>query len=479
LSTEGRRPLALGIDRTCFTNTGAPAKVGLRRISRAVAQIYLKQGPRCQEHPHRETLRRCDRCGLPFCEECLLPAGRKADGTRDWLCARCTTALRIAAVRAASARRWRSRLARLTALGQIVGVSLAGVLLLGAIMTFGAQFLPRSAASAPSPALEARCSELSRIRSIGAIGTQAAEDAVNVLTYPQRAAVTLLTGSEVGEAGSVAASTAPEVPAFQASPVGTAGTEPVRASGVAALVDECDTGWHSDGPLSLPVTLTVDIHHSGAHIQRIALWQDPKAPRTAWVQEFQVFASPSAAGEDFVPVRFDRPAVLRETTEAQWFEIVSPGPGALAQPFPAVVEMRRLRLRLLSTYGSAGRQAPSATPGRAAVALGEIAAYGPDLEVVIAHPLVNHQEDTTRFVFVPHDIRALAQQPKFVLFINRTRTWTHTIRSVGQKQNFEVAIEPGQAKSVQFIAGTPGRYEFFCTVVNHDRQGLLGSIIVR
>lgn len=184
-----------------------------------MAQIYLKQGPRCQEHPHRETLRRCDRCGLPFCEECLLPAGRKADGTRDWLCARCTTALRIAAVRAASARRWRSRLARLTALGQIVGVSLAGVLLLGAIMTFGAQFLPRSAASAPSPALEARCSELSRIRSIGAIGTQAGEDAVNVLTYPQRAAVTLLTSSEVGEAGSVAASTAPEVPAFQAGPV--------------------------------------------------------------------------------------------------------------------------------------------------------------------------------------------------------------------------------------------------------------------
>lgn len=405
----------------------------------------------------------------------MLPDARKPDGTRDWLCAKCTTALQALADRETAVRRWRTRMARLVAIGRIISVSVAGVLALGVILAVGAHVLPRSPNSAPSaaaPALDARCGELSRIRSIGAIGTQAAEDAVNVLTYPQRATVTLLTEN----AGTTAVVPAPESRTHPA-PLGQAqGSETSAAgsgAGVAALVDECDTGWRTDGPVPLPVVLELDIHRNGAHIQRLALWQDPKAPRTAWIREFQVWVSPSTIGEDFVPVRFDRPTVLRESAEAQWFEIMSPGPGALAQPFPDVVQMRRLQLRVLSTYGKS-----SPVPATA-VALGEIAAYGPDLEVVIAHPLVNLVEDTTRFVFAPAEIRALAQQPKFVLLINRTRTWTHTIRSVGQKQNFEITIAPGEAKSVQFIAGTPGRYEFYCTVVNHDRQGLLGSIIVR
>jgi len=27
--------------------------------------------PRCYNHPHRDAARRCDRCGVPYCEECL------------------------------------------------------------------------------------------------------------------------------------------------------------------------------------------------------------------------------------------------------------------------------------------------------------------------------------------------------------------------------------------------------------------------
>ena len=108
-----------------------------------------------------------------------------------------------------------------------------------------------------------------------------------------------------------------------------------------------------------------------------------------------------------------------------------------------------------------------------------MAAYGPDLEVVLAHPAGLGGEDLDRFVVGPAEIRALALQPKFVLFLNRTRTSTHTLVSVGQTRNFEVTIPPGEARAVQFTAGAPGRYEFYCRVPGHDRLGLTGSIVVR
>jgi uncharacterized cupredoxin-like copper-binding protein len=79
----------------------------------------------------------------------------------------------------------------------------------------------------------------------------------------------------------------------------------------------------------------------------------------------------------------------------------------------------------------------------------------------------------------PYDIRALAGQPKFVMVMNQSKVATHRLVSAGQERNFDVTVEPGQVKSVQFIAGRTGRYEFVCKVPGHELRGLTGSIQVR
>src|SRR5687767_10481344 len=82
---------------------------------------------RCQEHPHRKADERCDRCGLPFCDECLSPSERRADGTRDWFCDRC-----IALMDEVSRRHMREaalayRAARAAARARAVGTVLTAV----------------------------------------------------------------------------------------------------------------------------------------------------------------------------------------------------------------------------------------------------------------------------------------------------------------------------------------------------------------
>jgi hypothetical protein len=412
-----------------------------------MAKILTRLGTRCVEHPHRPTERLCDRCGRPFCAPCLVPGPRAADGTREWCCRPCRAARRAESAAALAARSWRGR-AAWAGRG-----ALALVPLLAAAGAVAAALALAVRADRPGAAVPlAACGELTRIRSVGAIGTQAAEDAVNVLAYPQRAEVRL----------------------------GAGGAGPGADGTAAALVDECQSGWRSAGPRALPVEVVLDTRRPGSAVQRLALWQDPGAPRGAWVRDFEALASPSADGDDFQAIPLDRPGRLRETTEPQWFEVQRPAPGATGASFPDVVPLRRLRLRLLSTYGDpAGGPAVATGAAPGGVALGEVAAYGPDLEVVLAHPTALGGEDLDRFVVGPAEIRALALQPKFVLFLNRTRTSPHTLVSVGQTRNFEVTIPPGEARAVQFTAGAPGRYEFYCRVPGHDRLGLSGSIVVR
>ena len=162
--------------------------------------------------------------------------------------------------------------------------------------------------------------------------------------------------------------------------------------------------------------------------------------------------------------------------------------------------MRRLLVRVLSTHGNEGpgpqgRGPPSARAGVTSdagpgtqdlgtrsgeVSLGEVAAFGPDLEVTVGDEITSTGELTGNYRFTPSEIRALAGRPVFVLFMNQSRVDTHTFVTVGQERNLELRAEPGQAVSGQFVAaGRAGRYEFLCRVVTHDVRGLLGSIIVR
>jgi hypothetical protein len=410
-----------------------------------MAKILTRLGTRCVEHPHRSTERLCDRCGRPFCDECLVPGARAADGTREWYCRPCRDVRRADLAATTAARSFRGRLARAGRRAlMLVPLLLVVVAAAGALTLAVRTYRPGGAIPL------AACGELTRIRSVGAIGTQAAEDAVNVLAYPQRAEVRSIAGDDAG----------------------------APAGATTGLVDECQSGWRPAEPQSLPLEIAFDTQRDGSAVQRLAFWQDPGAPRGAWVRDFEVLASPSADADDFRPVPLDRPGQLRETTEPQWFEVQRPAPSATGQPFPDVVQLRRLRVRILSTYGDSTAR-PGAPESAKAVALGEVAAYGPDLEVVLSHPSGLGGEDLEHFVVGPAEIRALALQPKFVLFLNRTRTYTHTIVSVGQTRNFEVTIPPGEARAVQFTAGTSGRYEFYCRVPGHDRRGLAGSIVVR
>jgi hypothetical protein len=306
------------------------------------------------------------------------------------------------------------------------------------------------------------------------------QEAVNVLAYPHPAAAVAGVGA-----------TRPEFP----TAAGGAESETTQA-----LFDECATGWRSAPEVLLPVTLAVRITQDGAFVQRLVFWQDPAAPPAAWAKDFEVLASPDAEGDDFRPVPLDRPAQLLATAEQQWFQVMRLGPpgelgperlapeerGRYGQPFPDVLPVKRLVVRVLSTHGAG-----------AGVALGEVGAYGPDLEVTVGPADVMASERTTtapsagRFMtcggapgldlmVCPPEIKALTGRPRFVLLLNRSRTEAHTLVTVGQQQDLELRAEPGQAVWGQFVAAAVrGRYDFYCRLPGHDVRGLVGTIVVR
>jgi len=413
-----------------------------------MTQTAVRAGTRCQEHPHRPADQKCDRCAQGFCVECLSPTDRLSDGTRKWYCPKCVWLVQEETAREARERALGYKLERAARRGRIALISGISAATLIGVSTAGYFLFARSFGTAAGEQTIAEragtCGELTRIRSIGSIGTQGPEDAVNVFAYPQRADARLL---------------------GDALPAATALTEPV------SLVDECNTGWRAGGApesVQLPVSLVVDTKRDGIFVQRIALWQDAAAPRTAWVRDFELLSSSTDSGDDFLVVPLDREAQLKESAEAQWFEITRPGPGSAQQKFPEAIPLRRLQVRVLNTWG-----APRQRARVDQVALGEVAAYGPDLEVVIG------DTDDGNFSLKPNSIRALGSQPKFVMFMNQSKVATHRFVSVAQERNFDVTIEPGQVKSIQFTAGRPGRYEFVCKIPGHEFKGLVGSIQVR
>src|SRR5688500_14895511 len=313
-----------------------------------MSRILARQGMRCQEHPHRKTDDRCDRCGLPFCDECLLPSQELTEGFPVYHCAQCVAllieerarrdregALAYRAAVAADRTRTALRIAVAVAVAAILGITTSAVFLV--VRLYGTAAPPQEIAERA-----ATCGELSRVRSVGAIGAPAPDDVVNVLAYPHRAEVRFASAR--------------------------------AEDGLAAAVDECDAGWRSADGIALPLELDIDVRAAGlVSVQRIALWQDPAAPRAAWILDFELLASPSMDGDDFSPLPQDRPGRLEQTPEPQWFAVVQHQAmgltldrlargGALGtgvEPQPDVVRVRRLRLRILSTHGDVERAVES------------------------------------------------------------------------------------------------------------------------
>src|SRR5687768_10185301 len=152
--------------------------------------ILTRRGARCQEHPHRVLDEgwgweeastgvgppepKCDRCAQPFCRECLTPTERFADGTRHWFCAKCHVLFQSDVERAERERSLAYRAARAAARTRALLLAGTGVVAL-ATLTAGAVVLTTRLISGgrvaqPGTQLAATCGELTRIRSIGAIG---------------------------------------------------------------------------------------------------------------------------------------------------------------------------------------------------------------------------------------------------------------------------------------------------------------------
>jgi plastocyanin len=259
-----------------------------------------------------------------------------------------------------------------------------------------------------------------------------------------------------------------------------------------SVLDECATGWRSAPDQVLPLTIEVEVRVEGTvPVQRVALWQDPQVPRSAWIRDFEISVSRSVDGEDFVPVPLDRPARMEPTVEQQWFSIVQPQAFGLTQgriarggaqatgtqPGPDVAHVRRVRLRVLSTHAASfSGEGDGHGP---AVALGEIAAYGPDQELSVGIVCGGAQGESCAYTFRPRELRTLAAMTRFVYFVNDTDD-AHTFTTVGQTMNADVRVGPGQSASIPFTAaGTGGRYEFFCRISDHASQGMRGMITVR
>ena len=449
-----------------------------------MAAIYARHGPRCQDHPHRRADERCDGCGQPFCVECLSPSERDTAGARDWFCPKCVWLNRERRERAQREQSLDYRLSQAARRTRLITLtSLTATLLLAASTAIYFTLARRFGTAASPQALAERaasCGELSRIRSVGAIGAPAPDDAVNVLSYPHRAQVRLLP------------------PAIAA----TAPPDAAGASDLKSIVDECVAGWRSPPQTSLPLTLEIEVGtESSAPVQRISLWQNSTAPRASWIRDFELLASPNPTGEDFHPLSLDRAPRLEATEEPQWFAIVQAQAmgltldrlargGAQAtgtDPQPEVAQVRRLRLRVLSTYGDA-----SAVPqpfadqplfaARDGIALGEIAAYGPDQELsvgIVCASVSLQGQDSCVYGFKPTQIRALAGRPRFVYFVNDTDV-AHTFTTVGQDKDVDVRVGPGQSASIVFTAASRGiTFDFYCRIADHAAQGMHGRIVIR
>ena len=147
--------------------------------------------------------------------------------------------------------------------------------------------------------------------------------------------------------------------------------------------------------------------------------------------------------------------------------------------------MRRLRLRVLSTYADTPQQ-PIAdqipTVARDGIALGEIAAYGPDQELSVGIVCANvspQGQDSCVYGFRPNQIKALAGRPRFVYFVNDTDV-PHTFTTVGQDKDVDVRVGPGQSASIVFTAASRGTtFDFYCRIADHAAQGMRGRIVIR
>jgi plastocyanin len=77
--------------------------------------------------------------------------------------------------------------------------------------------------------------------------------------------------------------------------------------------------------------------------------------------------------------------------------------------------------------------------------------------------------------YTPANIKSKADQEITLRLTNTTRELhTFTIDQLG----IDLQLLPGETQSVTFTPTEPGTYPFYCTVGDHRKQGMEGSLIV-
>ena len=326
-----------------------------------MAQIFTHRGGRCLEHPHLGAWGRCSHCSQPFASPAL-SAGPRA-GTAPGAGSAPTAGMHPGGAAARPARgpllgrtraRYRGR-ALLGALGAaLVAVSAGASMLLAGRLQ---QPAGGGAGGRSSPARRGRqppAVSWTRIQSVATIGVPAGERRRRPPQVPLPGG-----GHRRHRRGNAAAP-------GQRQQRGPAGLPRGRLRlGLA--------GPRRQRPGAAPGAPAAGT----AYIHRLALWRGPGGPRAAWVREFQVLASPTAGGDDSVPLRLDRePALSAAPARSGSAWCSRPRPGRPASPsrprsgcatgsLPGRGPARRLLLRLVTTYGPPAPGATGAVAERA------------------------------------------------------------------------------------------------------------------
>lgn len=82
----------------------------------------------------------------------------------------------------------------------------------------------------------------------------------------------------------------------------------------------------------------------------------------------------------------------------------------------------------------------------------------------------------TEFAFDPAVMEVQVGDRITIIFTN-TGTMPHdwVLDEFGVRT---AVLDPGESETVEFVAGTAGTYEYYCSVGNHREQGMVGTITV-
>jgi len=104
--------------------------------------------------------------------------------------------------------------------------------------------------------------------------------------------------------------------------------------------------------------------------------------------------------------------------------------------------------------------------------LAEIPAASPQPSSV---PVVSFNVEGGMFYFKPNEIRVKQGHRVKITFTNVKGMHNLVIDEFNAKS---ATLQASQSATVEFLADKKGTFEFYCSVANHRKQGMVGNLIV-